>query len=100
MTNEEINELLLSELPKAKKNGVLSDLLKSLFYQICRKTVDSEKYKYYDDDTKYIFVVNGYEACTKHAIKFNSEKSENAYGYINTIIRCSIAQTIVKINKS
>jgi hypothetical protein len=100
MSREEINESLLSELAIAKQNNELSDELKSLFYQVCRKNVESERYKYFDDETKYIFVLNGYEACIKHAIKFNPEKSKDAFSYISVIIRSSIAGVISKLNKS
>jgi hypothetical protein len=100
MSREEINELLLVELPEAKQSNVLSDALKSLFYVICRRTVESDRYKFLNDDRKYDCVLNAYEACTKHAIKFNPEKSNDAYSYVNIIIRSSIAGTIIKLKKS
>ena len=88
------------ELAEAKKNGEISDILKLLFYQICKRIIDSDRYKFLNDDCKYLCVLDGYEACTKHAIKFNPEKSDDAHNYIKSIIRSSITSTIHKIKKS
>ena len=99
MSTEEINELLLLELTETRETDELSDILKSLFYQICKRMIDSDRYKFINDDWKFICVLNAYEACTKHAIKFNPQKSSDAHMYIKTIIRSSISSTIVEMKK-
>ena len=94
MTREEINASLLTELAETKERGKLSDELKSLFYQMCRKNIDAEKYVDISEDIKYICVISAYEACVKHAIKFNPQKSGNAYAYLSQIIRSSFVSTL------
>lgn len=94
MNREETNIFLLSELAKWKQNKELSDELKHLFYQLCRTNIEIEKYKLIDDEIKYNCVINAYQACVKFAIRFNQEKSDNAYGYLNQIIRSDFAKTL------
>jgi hypothetical protein len=98
MNSKETNELLLLELAKFSETGDLSDVLKSLFYQICKKTIDSDRYKFLDDDLKFTCVLNAYKACLKQ--KFNPQRSNDAYMYIKTIVRSSISSTIVKMKKN
>ena len=94
MTREEYNEQFLIELAHHKETGEISDEVKNLLYLLLKDIVNSERYKYFDEDTKYMCMTFAYEACIKLIWNFNPEKSSNAYSYISIIIRSSIARTM------
>jgi hypothetical protein len=100
MTREEYNEQFLIEIAYQKETGEISDGLKNLFYLLIKNIINSERYKFLDEDMKYMCTVVAYEACVTHVRKFNPEKSENAYAYVATIIRSSISGTIAKLKKN
>jgi len=100
MIREEYNEQFLLEIAYQKETSEISDKAKNLLYLLIKEIVNSERYKYLNDEMKYICTIHAYEACITHIWNFNLEKSGNAYAYITTIIRSSIASTICRLKNN
>jgi len=100
MTREEYNKQFLLGLDYEKRSGIVSNEMKILLQQLIREISISERYKYLNEDMKYICVVFAYEACIKHIWNFNPEKSSNAFSYIVIIIRSSFARTIGRLKNN
>ena len=99
-TVEEYNNKLLLELEYSQQKGELTEDLKMLYFDLANDiSKNKERYPFTNDDNRVFCVVLAYEACVKHAIKFNRHKTDNAYGYVNVIIRGSFAGTLQKLYK-
>jgi hypothetical protein len=96
-TREEYNEKLLLELEYSQAKGQMSEDLKLLCFNIANDiSLNRERYPFIDEDMRVMCVVFAYEACTRYVMKFNREKSDNAYSYVSVIIRSSFAGTLKK----
>lgn len=97
-TQENINDQLLKELKLTKETGKNTSELHELYLKLIKEV--SPKYPFLNEDDRRMCEAFAFDACCRLAIKFNPEKSNNAYAYVKTIIRSSFAGTIVKISKT
>jgi len=97
MTKEEYNEKLLVELAYSQAKGEVSEDLKLLCFNLANDiSKNKERYPFIDEDMRVMCVVFAYEACVRHIMKFNREKTSNAYAYVSVVIRSSFAGTLKK----
>ena len=95
-TVEEYNNKLLLELEYSQQKGELTEDLKMLYFDLANDiSKDKERYQFISEDERIMCVVFAYEKCVKFAIMFNRHKTDDAYHYVNTIIRGSIAGTLL-----
>jgi len=101
MINEEFKERLLKEIILCKELKELTIEIKDLFFELINSEIEKRDMKRFklNEEEKIIFENNAYIACNNNALKFNSNKTNNAYAYVVTIIRCSFSDTIVKRRK-
>jgi len=96
-TREEYNEKLLVELVYSQAKGEMTEDLKLLcFYLADDISKNKKRYPFIDEDTRVMCVAFAYDACVRHVMKFNRERSDNAYSYVSVIIRSSFAGTLKK----
>ena len=94
-TREEYNLKLLLELEYSQAKDEMNVDLKLLCFELANDISKSkERYPFIDDDTRVMCVAFAYDACVRHVMKFNRKKSDNAYAYVNQIIRSSFAGTL------
>lgn len=97
-SREEYNNKLLLELEYSQQKGELTEDLKLLYFDLANDiSKNEERYPFKNDDNRVLSVVFAYGACIEHAIKFNRNKTDNAYAYVSVIIRCSFAGTLKKL---
>lgn len=98
MKNEECKE----ELVKSIKAGEFTENLEIRVIGMISRFFDKYPYKnqeWYHPDHEFLFKKNALEACKKHSLKFNPERSDNAFAYIVQIIKSDFAGTYLKIVK-
>lgn len=99
-TREEYNNKLLLELEYSQQKGELIEDLKILYFDLVNDiSKNKERYPFTNDDNRVFCVVLAYNACIEHGLKFNRHKSNDAFAYVSTIIRCSFAGTLLKLYK-
>ena len=96
-TREEYNQKLLLELEYSQAKGEMTEDLKFLCFELANDiSLNKERYPFIDEDMRVMCVVFAYDACARHVMKFNRERSDNAYSYVSVIIRSSFAGTLKK----
>lgn len=96
MNKEELNTALKMELINYQTTNELTDDLKRLFLETIMGVSKEERYKYLNDNLKIYCEAKAYEDLCRHAIHFNPDRGDNAYAYVNQIIRSSFACMIVR----
>ena len=94
MITDEFKEQIFNEIIICKELNELTLEIKDIFLKLIMHEI--ERF-ILNDEEKIIFENNAYIACSEHALKFNPNKTNNAYAYIATIIRSSFSDTIVKL---
>jgi hypothetical protein len=98
MKNEEIK----IELVKSIQEREFTKELESSCTEMISKLFNKYPYKlqeWYRPEHDFIFKNHALEVCKKHALKFNPEKSDNAFAYIVQIIKSDFAGTTLKLIK-
>jgi hypothetical protein len=98
MKNEEIKNELVKSIEQGKFTSELeiacTEMISKLFVKYPYKLQ-----KWYKPEYDSIFKNNALEVCKKLALKFNPERSDNAFAYIVQIIKSDFASTTVKLAK-
>jgi len=98
---EEYNDKFLLEFEYSKGYSKPTEELKLLYLYLATDISKSNRYKdtWMDEDSRLISIICAYESCITHGLKFNDitkPTKNNAYGYVNIIIRGSFAGTQLK----
>jgi hypothetical protein len=96
ITSEEFNEQLLNEIILCKELNELTLEIKDMFFELINHEIE-KRYSIMVEINKNICESNAYDTCCNEVLKFNPNKTNNAYAYVVTIIRCSFANSIGKL---
>jgi hypothetical protein len=96
MITKEFKEQLLKEIILCKELNELTLEIKDMFFEIINQEIE-KRYSIMIEINKILCETNAYDACCKHVLNFNPDRSDNVYAYIVTIIRSSFANTIMPI---
>lgn len=96
MERKEFNNKLKKELAISVEQGENTEKLIELYNKLATFISNSDRYKFIDNDLKVLAIGHAIQTCIKHGIKFNPEKSDDAYAYMTQIMRGSFAGTMLK----
>jgi len=98
MKNEEIKNELIKSIQQGEFTKELEisciDMISKLFNKYPYKTQE-----WYRPEHEIIFKSHALDATKKYALKFNPERSDNAFAYIVQIIKSDFAGTTLRLVK-
>jgi len=93
MKREVFNEQLKKELAISVERNENTDKLKNLYNELATFLSETKRYLGLRNSMRKVMVSDAVIPCEEHGLKYNPEKSGDAFAYMSTIIRCSFART-------